>query len=117
MALRLVKDASDDDRHAAWVSVAERIYVEQVNHAWRHYLFRLLRCVFSVNTKLSDEGGFIFNWAAENYVDASLMLIRRELDVQAGTENLCNLLEDIIEHPAVLNRAHYLSLLFIPSAH
>lgn len=60
-----------------------------------------------LNPQLSDEGGFVFNWAAENYLDASLMVIRRELDVQSGTENLRNLLEDVIEHPRVLTRARY----------
>ena len=37
----------------------------------------------------------------ENYVDSALMLIRQELDRQAGTENLRNLLFDMIEHPTV----------------
>ena len=37
------------------------------------------------------------------------MLVRRELDVHAGTENLRNLPEDIIEHPGVLTRARYLA--------
>ncbi|MBF8301299.1 MAG: hypothetical protein HW394_1669, partial [Acidobacteria bacterium] len=45
---------------------------------------------------------------AENYLDAALMVIRRELDVQDGTENLRNLLDDIIEHPEVLTRDRYL---------
>jgi len=44
---------------------------------------------------------------AEYYLDAALMVVRRELDVQDGTENLRNLLEDIIEHPEVLTRARY----------
>jgi hypothetical protein len=44
---------------------------------------------------------------AQNYVDAALMLVRRELDRQARAENLRNLLFDIIEHPSVLTRARY----------
>jgi hypothetical protein len=35
------------------------------------------------------------------------MSLRRELDVQSGTENLRNLLLDIIQHPEVLTRARY----------
>ncbi len=70
-------------------------------------MFRLLRAVFDKNENLSEEGGFIFNWFAENYVHAALMLLRRELDRQAGTENLRKLLFDIIDHPAVLTRARY----------
>jgi hypothetical protein len=109
MTLRLKKDISDDERHAAWVNVIERIRTEQVNGAWSYYMFRLMRSVFTRNPTLSEEGGGIFNWVAENYVDASLMLLRRELDQQAGVENLMNLLFDIIEHPKVLTRARYLA--------
>ena len=109
MSLRLQKDISDDERHAAWTRVIERIYREQANQAWSHYMFRLLRAVFDKNERLSEEGGFIFNWIAENYVDAALMLLRRELDEQAGTENLRNLLHDIINHHGVLTRARYCS--------
>jgi hypothetical protein len=107
MSLRLPNDISDDERHAAWIRVIQRIYREQANQAWSHYMFRLLRTVFDKNERLSEEGGFIFNWLAENYVDGALMLLRRELDQQAGTENLRNLLEDIIGHPGVLTRARY----------
>jgi hypothetical protein len=107
MALRLSKGASPDDRHAWWVQVVKRVYDEQQAQGWRHQCFRTFRAVFHTNPALADEGGFIFNWVAEMYVDASLMLVRRELDVQSGTENLRNLLEDIIEHPDVLTRARY----------
>ena len=109
MALRLPKSCPSDDRHAAWVRVVERMYGEQVNQGWHDQLFRLVRAVFSTNQSLSAEGGFLFTWIAENYIDASLMLVRRELDVQAGTENLRNLLEDISEHSEVLTRARYIA--------
>ena len=91
MTLRL-GTLSDDLRYDAWTRIVERIYHEQVNQAWSHYMFRLLRAIFITNKKLSDEGGFVFEWMVENYVDAALMLLRRELDQQAGTENLRNLL-------------------------
>ena len=109
MALRLPGTTSADERHTSWVRVAERIYHEQVSQGWRHQVFRLVRAVFSTNQPLSDEGGFLFNWVAENYVDSALMCLRRELDVQAGTENLRNLLEDIAQHPEVLTRLRYVA--------
>ena len=96
-------------RHAAWVRVIERIYQEQVAHAWGHYVFRLLRAVFTTNTALSQEGGFVFDWMVRNYVDSTLMLIRRELDLQAGAESLKNLLLDMIAHPTVVTRERYLA--------
>lgn len=106
MTLRL-ETLLDDERYTAWRRVIERVYDEQVHQGWKHYLFRLLRAVFVTNPRLSEEGGFLFEWMVENYVDAALMLLRRELDVQAGTENLRNLLLDMIEHPTVLTRARY----------
>ncbi len=109
MALRLPKTTSPDDRHAEWVRVVERIRAEQVSQGWHHQLFRLVRAVFVNNQTLLDQGGFLFKWMADNYVDASLMLVRRELDKQAGTENLRNLLEDIIGHREVLTRARYVA--------
>jgi len=109
MALRLPIDTPAGDRYAAWAGVAERIYAEQVGQGWRHQLFRLFRAVFSTNRELADEGGFLFKWMADNYIDAALMVLRRELDVQHGTENLRNLLEDIMEHPDVLTRARYVA--------
>lgn len=108
MTLRL-GDLSDDLRHEVWSRVVERIYREQVNQAWNHYMFRLLRAIFTTNEKLADEGGFVFQWMENNYVDAALMLLRRELDQQAGTENLRNLLVDMIDHTTVLSRARYRS--------
>ena len=107
MGLRLPNDISDDERHAAWIRVVERIYHEHGDQGWNHYMFRLLRVVFDNNERLSDAGGFIFNWIVEIYVESALMLLRRELDQQAGAENLRNLLFDIIEHPSVLTRARY----------
>lgn len=108
MTLRL-GNVSDDSRYEAWSRVVERIYREQVNQAWSHYMFRLLRAIFATNPGLSDKGGFVLQWMANNYVDATLMLLRRELDQQAGTENLRNLLIDMIERPTVLTRARYRS--------
>ncbi|GEM_PF-4342860 len=106
MTLRL-GDINADARYDAWVRVIERIYREQVQHAWNYYLFRLISAVFRTNERLSAEAGFFFKWMVDNYVDAALMLIRRELDQQAGTENLRNLLFDIIEHPTVVCRTRY----------
>lgn len=70
-------------------------------------MFRLLEGVFDNNAQLSEEGGFIFDWMAENYVDSALMLLRRELDRQNNVENLWNLLHDIIDHHRILTRGRY----------
>lgn len=106
MTLRL-NNLTDDERLDVWKRIIKRIADEQGRQAWSHYMFRLLRAVYINNDKLSAEGGFILHWTAQNYVDTALMLVRRELDRQAGTENLRNLLFDIIDHPTVLTRARY----------
>ncbi len=107
MGLGLPKDISDDARHEAWIHVVKRIFDEHGNQGWSHYMFRLFQAVFDNNERLSEEGGFIFDWIVKIYVDSALMLLRRELDQQARAENLRNLLFDIIEHPSVLTRARY----------
>jgi hypothetical protein len=106
MTLRL-NNITDDERLDVWRRVIKRIADEQGRQAWSHFMFRLLRAVYMKNDRLSTDGGYILNWMAQNYVDAALMLVRRELDQQAGTENLRNLLIDIIEYPSVLTRARY----------
>jgi hypothetical protein len=108
MGLRL-DHLDDTQRLEAWARIIKRIYDEQVEHAWGHYMFRLVRAVFSTNPWLSAEGGFIFEWIVRNYVDANLMLLRRELDIQNNTENLRNLLLDICDHSTVITRASYLA--------
>jgi hypothetical protein len=102
-------DIDDDARYAAWSRIVERISREQINQAWSHYMFRLLRAVFTTNPSLSEKGGFIFEWMVINYVDSALMLIRRELDKTNSTETPKNLLMDLIEHPMVVTRARYRS--------
>jgi len=108
MGLRL-GDLTDDQRYDEWIRIIRRIYDEQVSQAWSYYMFRLLRAVFVANEGLSNEGGFIFEWVVRNYVDSSLMLLRRELDGVHGTECIQQLLLDMLDHPTVLTRGRYLS--------
>lgn len=63
-----------------------------------------MRAVFDENKQLSKDGGYLLDWMVRNYLDSTLMLLRREMDVQPGTENLTNLLLDISTYPQVLSR-------------
>lgn len=83
------------------------MYQEHIWHAWNHKMFRVVRAVFDTNEELSNEGGFLFQWMADGYLDASLMLLRRELDLADGTENLRNLLLDMQDHAPVISRSRY----------
>lgn len=107
----MLNDISDDERYDEWRRIIERIYEEHVGQGWNHYMFRLLRAVYQANDDLAERGGFVLDWLVRNYVDASLMVLRRELDRQSGTENLRNLLLDIADHPSVLTRARHKSRL------
>ena len=70
--------------------------------------FDLLDLVHVASRVLGDAADV----AADDFVPAAspprqesaLMVVRRELDIQAGTENLRNLLEDIVSHADVLCR-------------
>lgn len=109
MSQKKLKALSPDDRHKEWMRIAERIHDEQLSQGSRDRNFRLIRAVFANNNALAAQGAFLFNWMAWNYFDSSLMLIRRELDTQNNTENLKNLLKDIIKHPEVLTRSRYIA--------
>ena len=70
-------------------------------------MFRLLRGIYSQNPDLQHAGGFFLRWAADNYVAASAMALRRELDGRKGSENLYHLLREIRAHPTVICRARF----------
>lgn len=97
-------------RRAYWVAVIERIREEHIDIAWSHYVFRLLREVFNANARLQVKGGFIIDAVARMYVSHTLMVLRRDLDSQANTENVRNLLYDLRDNAIELTRASYLAL-------
>lgn len=105
--MALERDMSPDDRYSEWIRIVERIRAEQTSHAWDFRLFRLMRAVFDANPGLAENGGFLFEWMADNYLDSSLMLLRRELDKQANVENLRTLLADMQQHASLLSRLRY----------
>jgi hypothetical protein len=107
MAQRRPAALSDDRLFADWVRWIERVYDETVRQGWRHRMFRLMRGIYEQNPELQDTGGFFITWAADNYVAAAAMALRRELDSQPGTENLLHLLEEMRDRPTVISRSRY----------
>jgi hypothetical protein len=63
--------------------------------------------VFDQNRQLQETGGFMLQWAADNYVAASAIAFRRELDTQRGTENLYHLLCEMRDRPEVVCRSRF----------
>jgi hypothetical protein len=109
MGLRLTTNLTEDQRHDEWARIIRRIAEEHVGQAWSNYMFRLLRAVFNVNRRLAQSGGFLGNWIVGNYVDSTLMHLRRELDRQDGTECLLQLLLDMLDHPTVVTRTRFVA--------
>lgn len=108
MGLRLI-NLTEDQRYDEWARIIRRISDEHTGQAWSNYLFRLARAVFNINPWLAQNGGFLGNWLVANYVDSTLMLLRRELDRQDGTECLQQLLLDMLEYPTVVTRARFIA--------
>ena len=100
---------SDDELFADWLRWIERAYSEAIGQGWRYQMFRLMRGIYDQNPDLQNEGGFFIQWAAENYVAASAIAFRRELDTLPGTENLFHLLREMRERPTVISRARFCS--------
>jgi hypothetical protein len=109
MGPRLTTNLTEDQRHDEWARIIRRIAEEHVGQAWSNYMFRLLRAVFNVNRRLAQSGGFLGNWIVGNYVDSTLMHLRRELDRQDGTECLLQLLLDMLDHPTVVTRTRFIA--------
>ena len=102
------QELSADERHSEWVRIIERIVSEHINLGWSHYVFRVFREVFGANEWLLETGGFLVETIVEWYSTHAIMVVRRDMDRQRGTENLTNLLKDLQEHSHVLTRERFL---------
>ena len=107
MAQRNPAQLTDDQLFQDWLRWIQRAYDEAVGQDRRFRLFRLVHGVYQQNDHLQHTGGFLFQWMADNYVAASAMAFRRELDTQAGTENLIHLLREMRDRPSVISRARF----------
>jgi hypothetical protein len=80
------------------------MYQETINLAWNRRMLRMMNEVVERNDRLRETGGHVIRWMFNNYIVASAMTFRRELDRQGGTENLRHLLEEVESRPQVVNR-------------
>ena len=107
MAQRQLEKLSDDEVFADWLRWIERAHEEAFAQGWRHKMFRLMRGIAVQNAELQETGGFFLQWAADNYVAASAMALRRELDGLGAAESLVHLLSEMQQRPDVLSRARF----------
>lgn len=99
-----------EERIAEWKRVMERIRTEHIDLGWSHYVFRLLREVFNANAGLRESGGFLIEAIARMYVSHTLMVLRRDMDRQSGTENVRNLLYDMKSYAELMTRERFVSV-------
>src|SRR5690349_21299980 len=57
---------------------------------------------------LLRNGRPFFEWCMFNYIDATLLYIRRELDTQVNGEALRQILSEMIGHPRTVTRARWM---------
>jgi hypothetical protein len=102
-----LEQLTPDEVNARWQAWIRRIYDETISLGWNRRMFRMMRDIVQANTRLQQTGGHVIDWMFGNYVVTAAMTFRRELDRQAGTENLRNLLHEIEARPEVLSRARH----------
>lgn len=105
-----LSELSREELEVRWDVWIRRIYGETIGLHWNRRMFRMMREIAKDNHRLQMTGSYALDWMFENYVVAAAMTFRRELDKQAGTENLRNLLFEIVKRPDVLSRARHRKL-------
>lgn len=98
-----------DDLYARWRGIIERIYRETVYIFSTRDRFREVEKLFAENPRLHKTGAHVYEWLFGMWGRDALMGVRRELDGQGGTVNLCHLLHEIKARPDVLTRRRYLA--------
>lgn len=92
-----------DKRFAAWQHFVLASRGDIVHVFWSRKLYRAVAGMFRTNEALSTPGGrHLLEWLTEMYAREAAMLVRRELDRQAGVLNLLSLLHDIEKNFDVL---------------
>ena len=107
MAQRRPDRMTDDELFRDWVAGIERIYTEMIGLGQNRRMFRMMRDVLDRNRRLQETGGHVLDWMFGNYALAAAMSFRRDLDRDASTLGLLNLLYEIEVRAAILNRARY----------
>jgi len=90
------------ERFARWTRYVNAIHDETVHAFWNRKVFRSVGAMFESNERLRKSGRHVHQWVGELYAIQAAMLVRRELDKQAGVMNLRHLLHDIEQNIDVL---------------
>src|SRR5713101_4089107 len=104
MASKEVMQMPADELYARWQEQIKRIYTETVYLFTTRHRFRCVQEMFRDNAALNKIGGDLYGWLTGMWGRDAIIGVRRELDDQAGTINLVNLLHEIEARPDVLTR-------------
>jgi len=111
MASKQVEQMPADDLYRRWQDHIQRIYEETVYLFTARHKFREVQQMFRTNEHLMSIGGAVYEWLLGMWGRDTIMGVRRELDDQAGTINLVNLLHEIEARPDVLTRRRWLAFI------
>lgn len=105
-----MKEAERRARLSAWLKTIE----DDIGRvALGNYFFWRLQRIIRANRALRGRPGDFLRWIAWNYVDSTVIGIRRQLKNRTA-QNKCvslrGVLSEIEQYPELVSRAHYLSL-------
>jgi hypothetical protein len=101
---------TDDERWDDWRRWIVRAQDEAIEQEQREQTFELLRAIFEFEDgRRLRTGRKFFDWCMSNYVDASLLYVRRELDDQSNGEALRQILQEMIQFPQTVSKDRWLA--------
>jgi len=103
---RRPEQLNDDERYRTWMERIHRIQTETADLFWNRKIFRAVDRMFETNPELG-KNTYLWNWLAETYRRDAAIAVRREMDGQAGAENLYHLLHEMEKHAPLLTRTKY----------
>ena len=98
-----------DPKICKWVRWLDRIEEELTLLVWSKSIYLELHEIIAKNPQI-DHGNRFWDWISKNYVESSLMGIRRQIDKDPQTISLFNLIRDIEENSTLLTREFHNSL-------
>jgi len=95
------------DRLVQWL---ETIFQDVQDLLLDDHLFWELQKVVEANPEFNKASGLFTQWMASSFVQATAVGVRRQAKVDADGISLARFLAEIEKYPALVSRAHYMSL-------
>ncbi len=99
---------TDDERFTTWCEWFETIHQDMQELFTNRHLFREIEAIIEASPKRQKLAPF-YIWMGRLYGDATLMGVRRQLDLREDSVSLARLLAEIHKSPRILSRERYMS--------